>query len=177
MASSARPRIQSGTSAASTECAEPAHYLALLEWHSHEGAADAGDSGHQKFQVRGHCCPRSADSWAHTVARAGMKGWPGLRAFRDVYRAPGQDRPGALWSGMDRAAGAVVEADRLHDRERGGPGVDLDVGTAQDAGVFRDDGGGRVLGDGVEVSRDRGPHVLSVVLEDRSRVDRGQCLA
>src|ERR1700733_10587144 len=78
---------------------------------------------------------------------------------------------------MDRAAGASVEADRLHDRERRGPGEDVDVGAAQHAGVFRDDGGGRVLGDRVEVGADRGPHVLSVVLEDRSRVDRGQRLA
>src|SRR5580658_8487234 len=77
----------------------------------------------------------------------------------------------ALRSGVDGAAGAAVEADRLHDRERGGPGVDLDVGAAQDAGVFRDDGGGRVLGDGVEVGADSGPHVLSVVPEKRSRVD------
>ena len=49
--------------------------------------------------------------------------------------------------------------------------------AAQYAGVFRDDRGGRVLGDGVEVGPDRGPHVLSVVLEDRSRVHRGQRLA
>jgi hypothetical protein len=28
---------------------------------------------------------------------------------------------------MDRAAGAAVEANRLHDRERRGPGEDLDV--------------------------------------------------
>jgi hypothetical protein len=45
------------------------------------------------------------------------------------------------------------------------------------AGVSRDDGGGRVLGDGVEVGSDRGPYVLSVVLENRPRVDRGQRLA
>ena len=56
---------------------------------------------------------------------------------------------------MDRAAGAAVEANRLHDRERRGPGEDLDVGTAQHTGVFRDDGGGRVLGYGVEVRPDR----------------------
>ena len=91
--------------------------------------------------------------------------------------APGQDRPGGLRSGMDRAAGAAVEANRLHDRERRGPGVDLDVGTAQHSGVFRDDRGGRVLGDGVEVGADPGPHVLSVVPEERSRVDRGQRIA
>jgi hypothetical protein len=58
---------------------------------------------------------------------------------------------------MDRAAGAAVEANRLHDRERRGPGEDLDVGTAQHAGVFRDDGGGRVLGDGVQVGRTISP--------------------
>src|SRR5580658_8016975 len=80
-------------------------------------------------------------------------------------------------SGMDRAAGAAIEANRLHDRERRRPGVDLDVGTAQHAGVFRDDGGGRVLGDGVEVGTDPGPHVLSVVPEKRPWVDRGQRLA
>ena len=37
--------------------------------------------------------------------------------------------------------------------------------------------GGRVLGDGVEVGSDRCPYVLAVVLENRSRVDRGQRLA
>jgi hypothetical protein len=78
---------------------------------------------------------------------------------------------------MDRAAGAAVEADRLHDREGGGPGLDLDVGAAEDAGVFRDDGGGGVLGDGVEVGADGGPDVVAVVLEDRAGVDRGQGLA
>src|SRR3984957_9716440 len=80
-------------------------------------------------------------------------------------------------SRVDGAAGAAVEADRLHDRERRGPGVDLDVGAAEHAGVLRDDGGGRVLGDGVEVGADRGPDVLAVVLEDRPRGDRGQRLA
>jgi hypothetical protein len=70
---------------------------------------------------------------------------------------------------------ATVEANRLHDRE--GRGEDLDVGTAQHTGVFRDDGGGRVLGDGVEVGPDRCPYVIAVVLENRSRVDRGQRLA
>src|ERR1700734_730508 len=77
-------------------------------------------------------------------------------------------------SGMDRAARAAVEANRLHDRERRGPGVDLDVGAAEHAGVFRDHGGGRVLGDGVEVGTDPGPHVLSVVPEERAGVDPGQ---
>src|SRR6201996_605968 len=78
---------------------------------------------------------------------------------------------------MYRAAGAAVEANRLHDCERCGPGENLDVGTAKHAGVFRDHGGGRVLSDGVEVGPDRGPDVLSVVLEDRAWVDRGQRLA
>jgi hypothetical protein len=48
---------------------------------------------------------------------------------------------------VDRAAGAAVEAYRLHDRERRGPGEDFNVGTAH-SGVFRDDGGGRLVGDG-----------------------------
>ena len=59
-----------------------------------------------------------------------------------------------LRSGVNGAAGAAVEADRLHDRERRGPGEDVNVGAAQHAGVFRDDGGGRLLGDGVEVAGD-----------------------
>jgi hypothetical protein len=37
---------------------------------------------------------------------------------------------------MDRAAGAAVEADRLHDRERRGPGEDLDI-ESHTPGGFR----------------------------------------
>ena len=85
--------------------------------------------------------------------------------------------PGPIFKHYGENVWAAVEAYRLHDRERGGPGEDVDVGTAQHSGVFRDDGGGRVLGDGVEVGSDRCPYVLAVVLENRSRVDRGQRLA
>src|SRR5690348_12844157 len=60
-----------------------------------------------------------------------------------VGRAPGTEISlagiaGALWSGVDGSAGPAVEAQGLHDGERGGPGVDLDVRGGQHAGVLGD---------------------------------------
>ena len=61
-----------------------------------------------------------------------------VRKDLDRVRDPGpglvpeQDRPGALWSGMDGPGRwAMVEANRLHDRERRGLGEDLYVGAAR----------------------------------------------
>src|SRR5260370_18391257 len=62
--------------------------------------------------------------------------------------------PGAWWSGVDWSAGPGVEAQRLHDEERGGGGEDLDVGGGEHAGVLGDDGRGGAAGDGVEVCFD-----------------------
>ena len=66
-------------------------------------------------------------------------------------------------SGVNWSAGPIVEAERLHDGERGGSGEHLDVGGGQHAGVLGDDGRGSALGDGVEVGFDPGPEVLPVV--------------
>ena len=62
---------------------------------------------------------------------------------------------------VDGAAGAAVEAQRLHDLERCGRGELGDVGGGQHAGVLGDDGCGRAFGDGVEVAFDPGPDVLA----------------
>src|SRR5260370_37590022 len=65
-------------------------------------------------------------------------------APRRGRRLPGS---GAWWSGVDRSAGPAVEAQRLHDLERGGGGKALDVRGARHAGVLCDDRRGRALGD------------------------------
>ena len=54
-------------------------------------------------------------------------------------------------AGLAINPGTAVEAQRLHDLERGGVGEYLDVGGGEDAGVLGDDGCGGALGDGVEV--------------------------
>src|SRR6266542_3804723 len=84
--------------------------------------------------------------------------------------------PGAFWSGVDWRAGPKVEAERLHDGERGGPGEDLDVGGGQHAGVLGDDRRGGAVGDGVQVGFDPGPGVLPVPHVKGHRVDGGQRL-
>src|SRR5712671_5001605 len=73
-------------------------------------------------------------------------------------------------------AGPAVQAQRLHDGERGGPGEDLDVRGGQHAGVLGDDGRSRALGDFVEVALNPSPGVLPVLHEVGYRVDRGQRL-
>src|SRR5690242_2971645 len=93
---------------------------------------------------------------------------------------PGRSRylpaPGGFCSGVDRCAGPAVQAQRLHDGERGGPGEDLDVRGGQYAGVLGDDGRSRTLGDFVEVALNPSPGVLPVLHEVGHRVDRGQRL-
>src|SRR5260370_13919069 len=87
----------------------------------------------------------------------------GQNRLLDLPGAPRRGRrlpgPGAWWSGVDRSAGPAVEAQRLHDLERGG-GEDLDVRGGQHAGVLCDDGRRRAVGDGVGVAFDPGPGVL-----------------
>src|SRR6266496_6040318 len=66
------------------------------------------------------------------------------------------------WSGVNWPAGPGIEAQRLHDGERGGGGEDLDVRGGQHAGVLRDDGRSGAFGDRVEVALHSGPEVLAV---------------
>src|SRR5207244_8148147 len=94
------------------------------------------------------------------------------------WAVPGPAGPGTgsgEWSGVNRSAGPRVKAQRLHDREAGGPGENLDVRGGQDAGVFGDDRPDDLVRDGVEVGFDSGPEVLPVMHVVRHGVDRGQC--
>src|SRR6201997_3022040 len=81
------------------------------------------------------------------------------------------------WSRVDRSARPAVEAQRLHDLERGGVGELRDVGGGQHAGVLGDDGRGRALGDGVEMAFDPGPEVFPARYVVGHRVDRSQRLS
>src|SRR3954466_3954134 len=72
-------------------------------------------------------------------------------------------------SGLDVGAVAEVEADRLHDPERGAGGEH--VGRGEDSGVLLDDGCGSGLAAGVEPSLHAGPRVLAVLDEEGRGVD------
>src|SRR5262249_54035165 len=93
--------------------------------------------------------PKRTGLRARRAAPRQGRRWPALACYVRAFS-----------SGVDRSAGPAVEAQRLHDLERGGVGELLDVGGGQDPGVLRDDGRGRALGDRVEVGLDPGPEVL-----------------
>src|ERR1700722_5483098 len=92
---------------------------------------------------------------------------------RGVGSRPRPHRAGQV-AGVDRTARAFVEAQRLHDLERGGPGELLDVGGGQHAGVLGDHGRGGPFGDGVEVAFDAGPGVHPGLHVVGDWVDAGQ---
>src|SRR6266536_2145370 len=69
--------------------------------------------------------------------------------------------PRASCSGVNLGAVAEVEADRLHDPERGARGEH--VRRRQHAGVLGDDGRGGAVGQLVKVGFHRGPDVLPVL--------------
>src|SRR3984893_1203885 len=77
-----------------------------------------------------------------------------------------------LW--MDIGAKAEVEPDRLHDPERGAPGVD--VGRGKHAGVLLDDRCCAGVSPGVKKSTYRSPRIVAVLLKERCRVDADQGL-
>src|SRR5664279_1645504 len=110
------------------------------------------------------------------VGLAGTKDKRRQRTAQQVSSTRGRSARPMKISGVDRTARALVEAQRLHDEERGRYRELLDIRGGQHPGVLGDHGRGGALGDGIEVALYTSPDVLPVPHVIRHRVDARQCL-